>query len=62
MNLFPEFVQHQAKTEKIVEKAITWLKEPSSLEEIRGELFNLRKKLGQPGVSLRAAEEIIKLI
>lgn len=61
-NLFPEFVQHQAKTEKIVEKAITWLKEPSSLEEIRSELFNLRKKLGQPGVSLRAAEEIIKCI
>lgn len=61
-NLFPEFVQHQAKTEKIMEKAITWLKEPSSLEEIRSELFNLRKKLGQPGVSLRAAEEIIKCI
>jgi lipid-A-disaccharide synthase len=71
-NLFPEFIQHKIKTEKIVEKAESWLNNPQEWQKIHQELIDLRKKLGspsrpaeeagQPGVAKLIAEEIKKCI
>lgn len=70
-NLFPEFIQHKIKIEKIVEKAETWLIDQTEWQKIHQELAGLREKLGfnlkvqpegKPGVSKRIAEEIIKCI
>lgn len=61
-NLFPEFIQHKIKIEKIVEKAETWLIDQTEWQKIHQELAGLREKLGKPGVSRRIAAEIIKCI
>lgn len=61
-NLFPEFIQHKIKIDKIVEKAETWLIDQTEWQKIHQELAGLREKLGKPGVSKRIAEEIIKCI
>ncbi len=59
-DLFPEFIQHKISTEKIVEKAESWLTDHQEWQNIHQELIDLRKKLGEPGVSSRIASEIIK--
>jgi len=61
-NLFPEFIQNKIKIEKILERVESWLTNSQEWQRIHQELLTLRKKLGEPGVSKRVAEEIVKCI
>ncbi len=60
--IVPEFIQDEIKSEAIAQKALTWLKSPQTLLEIKEKLHIVREKLGKPGASRRAAEEIRKLL
>ena len=54
----PEFIQHNAKPEKIAASIIEQLKPENYMPKVR-ELLEFRKMLGQNGVSKRAADIIL---
>ncbi len=60
--IVPEFIQDEIKSEDIAQEALSWLKSPQTLLEIRGKLHIVKEKLGKQGASHRAAEEIRKLL
>ena len=53
--------QWRAKPELLAKEAVSMIRD-GRLPEIRKDLAEVRKKLGQPGASKRAAEEILKTI
>ena len=57
----PELMQWKARPDLVAEESLKLL-EPERQEEMRAELAKVRMKLGKPGASGRAAEEIISLI
>jgi lipid-A-disaccharide synthase len=57
----PEMYQWRAKPELLAKAAVSMIRD-GRLPEIRKDLAEVRKKLGQPGASKRAAEEILKTI
>lgn len=57
--LMPEFIQHQADAKNIADLAIDWINDSEYRLGLSRALYGLREKLGQPGVALRAAQEII---
>lgn len=59
--IMPELYQFKAKPELLAKEAVSILKE-NRLPEMRRELAEVRRKLGEPGASRRAAEEILKTI
>ncbi len=61
-NIVPEFIQKEAKPEKIAEKAISWLSEPKLLNEIKNKLIETRKKLGEIGSYERTAKILLSKI
>ncbi|MCK4532791.1 lipid-A-disaccharide synthase [bacterium] len=60
--IVPEFIQDEIKSEDIAQKALTWLKSPQTLLEIKEKLHIVKEKLGKPGASRKAAEEIRRLL
>ncbi|MBI4432130.1 MAG: lipid-A-disaccharide synthase, partial [Candidatus Omnitrophica bacterium] len=56
----PEFLQYEAKPEKIAEEALLILKNPERKTDMKKALERVSEKLGPPGASRRAAEEILK--
>ena len=59
--LLPELVQNQLSSEKILEFAIPLLENDEKRLKIIDGYKILREKLGDPGVTYRAAKEILDL-
>jgi lipid-A-disaccharide synthase len=57
--LIPELIQKDATAEKISDAALGILKEKAVFSSIRKELLGIRSRLGEPGVSDRAAGIIL---
>jgi len=57
--IVPEFIQHQARPEKIAEAGVDIITQPGNRERMIGELKIVRDKLGHPGAASRAASIII---
>ena len=60
--IVPEFIQKEIDSEEIIKVALTWLKSPQVLLEIKDKLQIVKEKLGKPGASRKAAKEIQKLL
>jgi len=58
--LVPEFYLFDARAEKVAAAALEMLN--GRLDDVRRELKVIRQKLGRPGATARAAEEILKII
>ncbi len=58
----PEFIQQNARADRIAEQAIDLLESPQKMAEMREEFKRVRKILGSSGASLRAAEKINSLL
>jgi len=59
--IVPEMYQWRAKPHLLAKEAVAMIRD-GRLPEIRKQLGEVRKKLGSPGASRRAAEEILKTI
>jgi lipid-A-disaccharide synthase len=57
----PELMQWKAQSHLVAEESLKLL-EPERQEEVRAELRRVKRKLGEPGASLRAADEVLSLI
>ncbi|MFH1398029.1 MAG: lipid-A-disaccharide synthase [Candidatus Omnitrophota bacterium] len=57
--LIPEFIQSQARPEKIAEEALALLNSPSKLDEMIKGLAEVKSQLGSPGAATRAAKIIL---
>ena len=57
----PELMQWKARPDLVAEESLKLL-EPERQEEVRAELRRVKRKLGEAGASVRAADEIISLI
>ncbi len=60
--IYPELIQYDATPERIVGACRAMLETPGRLQEIRGELKQIREKLGGPGASQRTAEVIYRYV
>lgn len=59
--IMPELYQFKAQPERIAREAVSILKE-NRLPEMRRALSEVRRKLGTPGASRRAAGEVLKVV
>jgi len=59
--IIPEFIQFQAKAEKIAEAALEILQNPSRKASLQQRLLQIKTLLGEPGASARAAGIILSL-
>ncbi|MBI4056584.1 MAG: lipid-A-disaccharide synthase [Elusimicrobia bacterium] len=57
--LVPELIQSEAVPERVLEESLHQLKDRNNLANLRKNLLGLRKSLGAPGASRRAAEVIL---
>lgn len=57
----PEFLQGEARAERILPVVEEWLRAPEKLAAIREKLQALRPLLGEAGASERAAEEVLRV-
>lgn len=57
----PEFMQVDANSKKVSECVVSLL-DPSAADAMKKRLAEVKAKLGQPGASDRAAEEILRLV
>jgi len=60
--IVPEYLQFQAKPERIAREALNLLKEENKRKEIVNELVLVREQLGNPGASAQAARSILDSI
>ncbi len=60
--IVPEYIQRNAKPEKIASKIIEFLTDKELSDATRSELLEARNKLGPPGASARAADAIVKFL
>ena len=60
--IIPEFIQFQAKPEKIADEALKILQDPTRRNEIKNGLKETVKLLGEKGAARRAAETILELV
>ncbi|MDO8525902.1 MAG: lipid-A-disaccharide synthase [Candidatus Omnitrophota bacterium] len=58
----PELLQYAATPEKISEKAVSLLSDGKKLEQMRKELAGVKRSLGSPGASARAAGAVLAFI
>ncbi len=59
--IMPEYYQFKAKPELIAREAVSMIKD-GRLPELRRQLGEVRRKLGEPGASRRAAAEVLSTI
>jgi len=59
--IMPEYYQFRAKPDLIAKEALSILRD-GRLPAMRADLAEVRKKLGTPGASARAAAEVLKLL
>jgi len=59
--IMPEYYQSKAKPAPIAREAVSIVK-GGRLESMRADLAEVRRKLGAPGASKRAAAEVLKVI
>jgi lipid-A-disaccharide synthase len=59
--IMPEYYQAKARPELIAREAVSILKD-GRLPEMRKALAEVRRKLGSPGASLRAAREVLQVV
>ncbi len=57
----PELLQGEARPETICRAALDLLSDHDAIRRLRGALADLRERIGPPGASRRAAEEILRL-
>jgi lipid-A-disaccharide synthase len=57
--LVPELIQHQATPQSVAAAAQALLQDPARCGALRRDLLQLRRGLGEPGASRRAAQEIL---
>ncbi|MFH0828189.1 MAG: lipid-A-disaccharide synthase [Candidatus Omnitrophota bacterium] len=57
-----EFIQFDAKPQKICDYIIPLLQNTNKLNQLKSELFSVKPLLGEPGAAQRAAQVIIKLL
>ena len=60
--IIPEFIQFNARPEKISQEAIRILKNPSEIEHIKSELAKVKASLGEKGASSRAAQTVLSFL
>lgn len=58
-DMVPELIQRDATPEKIARASLALLADPKRLSALRKELLSLRKKLGGPGATGRAADILL---
>jgi lipid-A-disaccharide synthase len=58
----PEFIQNQARPERIAERIVEFLTDAALRETVSRQLAGARAKLGPPGASQRAAEVILNVL
>ncbi len=58
----PELLQEDASPEGIVRAVRPWLTDPASRAGIKNDLDEVRKRLGPPGASARAAEAVMSAV
>lgn len=54
--IVPEFIQNEAKPDNIAAELLSLLKDQGRYDRLKGELGDIRGKLGEPGASRRAAQ------
>lgn len=59
--IMPEYYQFRAKPELIAKEAVSILTDSARRESMRRELAEVRRKLGEPGASRRAAEQVLEV-
>ena len=59
--IVPELIQDAFTPEAVAREAISLLTDPQRVDRIRQGLAGVRRKLGGPGASRRAAEAILKI-
>jgi lipid-A-disaccharide synthase len=59
--LVPELIQDAFTPEAVAQEAVSFLTDPQRVERIRQGLAGVRRKLGGPGASRRAAAAILKI-
>jgi len=57
----PELIQWEVRADKVAAESLKLL-QPERQKEVREELAKVKKRLGEPGASQRAADEILSLI
>ena len=58
----PELIQREATPERIASEALALLSRRSAIEAMRDDLAGLRARLGRPGASERAADEVARFL
>jgi lipid-A-disaccharide synthase len=58
----PELIQHEATAERLAATALEILGSPERLARMRAALQDVRKRLGRPGATERAAREVLALL
>ena len=60
--IIPEFIQFEAKADKIAKKALEILSNTVESQNMRFELSKIKSSLGSPGASTRAAQIIVNFL
>jgi lipid-A-disaccharide synthase len=58
--IVPELLQNDFEPNQVVKVSLDFLSNGSSLKHVREELLEVKKKLGSPGASVRAAQIILE--
>lgn len=58
--IFPEMIQEKSNPEAIADKALSWLTDKRSADEVRHDIRKLWDAVGDPGAARRAADIILK--
>jgi lipid-A-disaccharide synthase len=61
-SVVPELIQHKATPERLAATALEILGSPERLARMRAALQEVRRRLGQPGATERAAREVLALL
>jgi lipid-A-disaccharide synthase len=58
----PELIQAEFTPARVEAEALSLVEDPARLEGVRGDLREVRRRLGSPGASRRAAETLLELL